>query len=107
MPAPPTLIDQSTQRLKQFRRAVDFVQDHKPIFVGSEEQCRIGKLRAIFRGFQVEIKGWPLIGYALTESRLADLSRSNQSDGSLPLKGVSTSLRTLRSIILANYPWCG
>ncbi len=58
MPAPPALIDQASQRPKQFRHPVDFVQHYQPVLILSKKQGWIIHLPPVFCRLQIQIKGW-------------------------------------------------
>ena len=84
--APPALVDQGAQRLEQFRRAMDLVQDDQPVLIGGEEKLGVRQLSAVRRRFQVEVERPGVFSDVERQRRLADLTRPDQSHRSLPIK---------------------
>jgi hypothetical protein len=51
----PSLVDQASKRLKEFGRAVNFVENHQPVGIGAQEQRRRTELFPIFARFEVKV----------------------------------------------------
>jgi len=66
---------------------MNFVEDDQPILVGVEKQRRISQLRPIGAAFQIQVERVPFVCELDGKRRLADLSRTRQSNGGLSRKG--------------------
>ena len=88
-PAPPAAtVDQSAQLLKQFRDAVNLVQNDEAVLVLAEIERGVGELDAIRVGLQVEIDRLRSLRDLEGQSRLADLAGAEQDHGGLAVERV-------------------
>ena len=75
--APPP-VDQTTQRLKQLRYAMDFIENDQLVLVVSQKKLRIAELVAVGLRFKVEVQRWPGFGQLMRQGGLAHLPRSDE-----------------------------
>ena len=83
---PPPAVDHTPQRLKQFRGAMDLVEDHKSIRDALEKQHGFGEAVSVVAIFKVEIDGVVPITDVKRQGGLTGLSRSDERDRRLQLQ---------------------
>jgi hypothetical protein len=76
-------VDQAAEDLKYLWRTVDFVEDDQPVLVLPQKQGGIGKLPAVFWGFEIQIDGRHFLGNAPSQGCLSNLSRTDERHGGL------------------------
>jgi hypothetical protein len=80
------LVNEALKRLK-CSGAVDFVEDHQPVFVARRKNAGSASL-AVFDRFEVEVESVSGFGDSKCERCLADLPGPNECDCSLPVEGI-------------------
>ncbi|HLZ82764.1 MAG TPA: hypothetical protein VKQ54_04300, partial [Caulobacteraceae bacterium] len=85
MAPPAPLIDQAAQGLKEFRHAVDFVENDETVFITAQEQFGVGELASVSCRLQVKIERVPPAGDLVRQRCLSNLPRSDDAGGSLAL----------------------
>ena len=76
----PTFVDHTTYGLENIGTTMNLVQNHELVFMFSEIKLGFGELGLVARRLQFEIDRWSPGGYVQSESRLANLARSQQGN---------------------------
>jgi hypothetical protein len=80
-PATPAFVDEAAEHAEELRGALDLIEDDELVVVLREIELRLGQLRAVAFGFEIEVEGRPILGDLESQRGLAGLSRTEQRHG--------------------------
>ena len=83
---PPSPVDHAPQGLEEFRRPVDLIENHKPVFETFQEEGRILQLAPVVRAFQVEVERRAGGGDFQGKRRLSHLPGADQGHRRLTIQ---------------------
>ena len=81
---PAAAVDDAAKGGKQFRDAMNFVEDHEAIFEVIEEPDGVCEFGAVGSGFKVEVDRWRVCRDHVGERGRANLPRADECHGWLP-----------------------
>jgi hypothetical protein len=100
---PPPLIDDAPQLLKEFRHAVNLIEDDQLVFVICKVPVGIGKLGAVILVFKIQVDRRLLLDDLQSEGCLSGLARPQKDNGWRVTKEVVKSGTKAASQHVCNY----